>query len=462
MNGSDGVLPVPDTNNSIAPQAPKTTRRRWPYGVIGFLLLLVASIAVVLTNAMIEIPPPTGPAAVGFRTTTLVDPSRVMVVHGRRTARVVTLDIWYPAANTQGRLPEPYQDAALAALLAKYQGIPDVAGSAPSYAFNGAPLQPGKYPVVVFNHGYGSFTKQNFANFQELASHGYLVVSLGHPQESLMARDRRGGVIEFNPSATEYVDFLKSQQHAALTAVALTAALTQQRAARTRAEHHSASLALARQQPFVGLRHLLSNWVLDTRLVIAALAHVPGADPTRVTLMGHSAGGVVALEIAKSPPSGVRGVINLDGPWVSYDDGARELQLPLLAFLSTHNLLEGHDVGMHGTFDAALNAGSQPAYVIEIAGTAHNNFTDLGFVRLLKYISSVLGPADGMAVYRWQNAATLTFLHGLETGALPAQLLAADPALHQRRLPKHITLTHADPQASAAPAQPTAVSSSAR
>ncbi len=449
-------------NDSHAQEIKPAKRRLWLYGVGACLLLLVAVIVVVLANAVIEIPPPSGPLAVGFRTTMLRDPTRLLSVHGQNTARVVTLDIWYPASSTDGKQPEPYQDAALAALLSKYQGIPDIAGSSPSHAYRGAPLQPGKHPVVLFNHGYGSFTKQNFANLQELASHGYLVISLGHPQESLLSRDERGAVLEFNADAPEYIAYLNSQQGPASTAALLEAALTQQRTATTAAAHRAASLALSQQQPFVGLRRLLQDWVLDTRLVIAALARIPGADPTRVALMGHSLGGVVSLEVAKAPPPGVLGVVNLDGPWVSYADGQRQLQVPLLAFLSTHNLLEGHDVGMHGTFDAELNVGSQPAYLIEIAGAAHNNFTDLGFVRIMKYISPVLGPADGLAVYRWQNAATLTFLRGLESGALPDQLLASSAALQQRRLPQRFTPTNAGPVASAASVPVAAASASAR
>ena len=441
---------------------PSSTRRRWLYGVGASVLLLVALAIVVLANAMIEIPPPSGSFAVGFRSTTLRDPTRAMNLHGRDTPRVVTLDIWYPAANTEGRQAEPYQDAALAALLSKYQGIPDVGGSSPSHAFTGAPAQPGEHAVVVFNHGYGSFTKQNFANFQELASHGYVVISVGHPQESLMARDERGAIIEFNANAPEYVAYLQSQQGPASTAARLEAALKQQRNAGTAAEHADASRALTQQQPFVGLQQLMQDWVLDTRLVIAALARIPGADATRVTLMGHSLGGVVSMEIAKAPPAGVLGVINLDAPWISYADDRRPLRIPLLAFLSTHNLLEGHDLGMHGTFDAALGAGAQRAYIIEIADTAHNNFTDLGFVRIMKYISPVLGPADGVAVYRWQNTATLVFLRGLESGVLPDRLLASSAAVQQRTLPAQLTPPDAAPRASVAPAPAVAVDASAR
>jgi dienelactone hydrolase len=401
-------------------------------GVGLFVVGLVAALALVLLNAVVTIPKPSGPHAVGFRSTTLTDPSRTMTIRGQTSPRVVTLDTWYPATSVVGLTAEPYQDKLLAQLLAKYQNIPDVAASEPSYSFIAAPMLPGAHPVIVFNHGYSSYTKQNFSNMQELASQGYLVISVGHPTESLVAKDAQGNAIEFNPDSREYVAYKQAQSNPKAFATALGAGMAKQRSAHDAASHQLASQELSTLQPYVDLQALLNEWVLDTRLVISNLSSLPEADATRVTLMGHSFGGVTSLEIAKDPPPGVIGVINLDGPWVRYGADERPLQLPLLAFLSTENKLEGQDLGMHGTFDVVLKAGTQPAHVIEIAGTAHNNFTDLSYVQLLKYISPILGSVDVKDITRWQNEATLEFLHRLEKGNMPPPLLPADARINQR------------------------------
>ncbi len=409
------------------------SRQRVPLiALVVALAAIVGAAALVLSNAVIDIPKPGGPHAVGFRSTTLLDPARTMAVHGQTRPRVITLDTWYPATNTAGLIAEPYQDKLLAQLLAQHQGIPDMGASGPSYAFVDASALPGKHPVVIFNHGYGSFTKQNFSNMQELASHGYLVISIGHPAESLVAKDADGGVIEFDPNTPQYVEYSRVQKDTKAYAETLSAILARQRAAGDAAAHQRASQELASVQPFVGLQPMVDAWARDTRHVIDALSSMPEADSARVTLMGHSLGGVVSLDIAKNPPPGVIGVINLDGPWVRYGQDTRPLRVPLLALLSTDNVLEGQDIGMHGTFDGALKAGEKPAHVIEIAGAAHNNFTDLTYVQLLKYITPILGSVDAHAVTRWQNEAMLAFLRGLETGVMPAALLAPDARVQQR------------------------------
>lgn len=407
-------------------------RRTVLIGFAAVAAFLTAALALVLSNAMIEIPKPSGPHAVGFRSATLAIPSRSMTVQGRPQPRVVTLDTWYPAVTTAGFPAEPYQEKALAQLLAKYQNIPDMGGSASSHAFAGAPALPGRHPVVIFNHGYSSFTKQNFSNMQELASHGYLVISIGHPGDSLVSKDAQGGLITFNAGTSQYADYKKMQENPKAMAARLSDILAQQRAAGSLAEHQRNSQALAGVPPFAGLQPMLSEWVLDTRAVIDSLSALPEADPTRVTLMGHSFGGVTSLEIAKDPPPGVNGVINLDGPWVLYGDDARPLRVPMLALLSTDNRLEGKDIGMHGTFDTVLAAGDQPAHVIEITGAAHNNFTDLNYVQLLKYITPILGSVDARELARWQDDATLTFLQRLDTGDLRQPLLVPDARVNQR------------------------------
>lgn len=407
-------------------------RRTVLIGFAAVAAFLAAALALVLSNAMIEIPKPGGPHAVGFRSTTLAIPSRSMTVQGRPQPRVVTLDTWYPATTTAGFIAEPYQEKALAQLLAKYQNIPDMGDSKNSHAFVDAPILPGRHPVVVFNHGYSSFTKQNFSNMQELASHGYLVISIGHPGDSLISKDAQGNPIPFNAETSQYADYKKAQENPKAMAAALSEILAQQRSASTLAAHQLSSRALARVQPFAGLQPMLTEWVLDTRAVIDSLGAMPEADPARVTLMGHSFGGLTALAIAKDPPPGVNGVINLDGPWVLYADDARPLRVPMFALLSTDNRLEGKDIGMHGTFDAVLAAGDQPAHVIEIAGAAHNNFTDLNYVQLLKYITPILGSVDARELARWQNDATLTFLQRLDKGGLSQPLLAPDARVNQR------------------------------
>jgi dienelactone hydrolase len=351
--------------------------------VAAVLVALGAVLAYLLSTAIIAIPKPSGPHAVGFTSTTVSE-----------LTRTVTLDIWYPASSTAGHRAAPYNEAALRAMLAKYQGIPaGLNRETPSFAFQDAPVLSGQHPVVIFNHGFGSFSKQNASNAQELASHGYLVISLAHPGDSLIAQGANAQTVEFN-SQDQIYQQLRASQGTPAFAAGLATSLAAQRRASTPETHLSATQALTRTPPYSLLGPLRQRWLDDTRLVIARLSADQGgsilscADASRVNVMGHSFGGVTALDVARNPPPGVQRVINLDGPWLEAVGGENgdtpNLKTPVLALLSTQNILRRQDLGLHGTFDMALQQGHQGGHIIEIAGTAHLNFTDLNFIPILR------------------------------------------------------------------------------
>ena len=41
-----------------------------------------------------------------------------------------------------------------------------------------------KFPLIVFNHGYFSYIEGNSFLLTDLASHGYVILSVGHPLEA--------------------------------------------------------------------------------------------------------------------------------------------------------------------------------------------------------------------------------------------------------------------------------------
>jgi predicted dienelactone hydrolase len=303
---------------------------------IGVVLgILGAGMAFVFSGAVIPIPKPGGPNLIGFATTTITDPSRTMptwtmpsrtmpsrTVNNQNAPRVITLDLWYPASSTEGLKAAPYTETALNTMLEKYQGIPaSVNGETPSFAFQDAPVLAGSYPTVIFNHGYGSFSKQNASNAQELASHGYFVISIAHPGDSLIARDQQNNLLEFDATDTVYQKISAAQKDASFAAK-LAARLAAQRDAKTSLEYTTASRELARTMPYRELEPVKQRWLEDTLFVIRTLWQtskpkiLEAANAAQLTLMGHSFGGTVTLEIARNPPAGVQRIINLDGPWL--------------------------------------------------------------------------------------------------------------------------------------------------
>lgn len=408
------------------PQAP---RRKGRLLLAGGLASLMTALSACLPTLEIPFPEPTGPYSVGITQQTL----------SVQAEKVLTLDIWYPAASTAGHPRAPYTEKALNEALSKQFGMPSFLFSeTPSYAHQEAPPAPGPHAVVIFNHGYASFSKQNAATFQELASHGYVVISLAHAGESLMAYDAAGKAVLFDAQSETNVALKHLQKDLASYAQRLAPKLSRQRQAQTRDAYARASMELAEDPQFVALQPQIRRWLADTHAVIAALRGsaragvLREADPGNFTVMGHSLGGLVAMRLASEPVEGLRGIINLDGPWVPGEAGAiAPPRVPSLNLLSTHYVVAKQDLSSVGTLHGLYREGSAIAHILAVKGTAHYNFTDLNFVPALKF-TGMVGPVDPRRMAEIQNQAIREFLQRTTRGGgapLEAPLVLEHPDL---------------------------------
>ena len=130
----------------------------------------------------LALPAPTGPYRLGTASLRLIDSSRP----GR--CRELMASVWYPATADARRCPvAPWlPDAPMRALLAD-NGFPAGAAAAPLTAGReGAPALRalGRRPVVVFSHGSAGHRSETTIVVQELAGHGYVVVTVDHPYDS--------------------------------------------------------------------------------------------------------------------------------------------------------------------------------------------------------------------------------------------------------------------------------------
>ena len=55
------------------------------------------------------------------------------------------------------------------------------------------------FPVLIYNHGYSGFTSVYQSVFEELARHGYIVVSIGHENDSSLLIVDDGVIITTDP-----------------------------------------------------------------------------------------------------------------------------------------------------------------------------------------------------------------------------------------------------------------------
>ncbi len=116
-----------------------------------------------------------GPYAAGYTTLHLAGGRRVVV--------------WYPAdpAATTGHTQETIDLSSMLspALQAKIPASSRVLYKAAAYADAPAATTPGKYPLVVFSHGFAGYPEQSVSLTTHLASWGFVVAAPDHVERSL-------------------------------------------------------------------------------------------------------------------------------------------------------------------------------------------------------------------------------------------------------------------------------------
>ena len=119
---------------------------------------------------------------------------------GQRTLRLpsgVPVEVWYPAKRGTGAgEPEATYDVVswLPELL-KEQLPPGASVTYASGGVRGLPIARGRFPLVVFSHGYAGFRTQSSELTSALASWGFVVASPDHPSRNLTK-------VLFGPPAT--------------------------------------------------------------------------------------------------------------------------------------------------------------------------------------------------------------------------------------------------------------------
>ncbi len=233
-----------------------------------------------VSNGMSAVPPPTGPNKVGTRVIELVDAMRSDPYHATGARRELAVRFWYPTALTRDCRPAPYASAKVWNYLAQLERVP--APQVKTNSCQDAAITLGTHPVVVFTHGYtGTFTDYTFL-FEDLASRGYVVASVGHTYET---------------TAVEFSDGRLAKS-----------VLGSHIGDTWRINRQSTSLAVA-----VRLNDL--KFVMDELELLNASGTSPFAgklDLSRVALAGHSLGGLTAL-LGIEFDSRFRASISIDG-----------------------------------------------------------------------------------------------------------------------------------------------------
>ena len=254
------------------------------------------------------------------------------------------------------------------------------------------------FPLVVFSHGAFGYYQSNTSTYMELASNGYVVVSLDHPHHSFFTQDTAGRIIlvdqGFIGSVMEIGDSTDPNANA--------------------------EEKLSRYQDWMELRTADIGFVLDA--VEAAKAEkemsdiwflskgshdnirsvLEKIDMQSVGLMGHSMGGAASAALGRERKD-VSAVIDLDGTMLSEYAGVvdgrfvisdQPYELPILEFVNweTRNQLQEYLSDEEDYPNTKVMKYARTGFSVILRDTKHMDFTDLPL--LSPFIGKMLGSGE--------------------------------------------------------------------
>ena len=363
----------------------------------GVAVVTVAMTAM-LPMAAFELPAPTGRYPVGTTSWHVIDPARRETFTASGELRQVEVLAWYPAAS-RGDMLAPYLRGGLAEVrsFATLFGVPpnsfdDLAGVKTHSTLDAPPATSGrKLPVLLFSHGYTGIPSAYTALLEDLASHGYAVLSVVHPYEASGATLEDGRVVTLLDPAGKLLPGVAD-------VFSEWGPEDQTMAAVTSTTDPAEQMRLLRGY-LAGLNKThaaLRRWADDTKVVLDRLSSIPAKsvagrlaarlDGRRVGVFGHSMGGVTAGQFCVDDARCAAG-LNLDGIPQSGTMIDKPLSRPFLMVYSARP-------GRLGASDPIYQRAARPYYRVDVADTRHLDFSDMALWGGPLRQRPVLGPID--------------------------------------------------------------------
>ena len=312
------------------------------------LLLVALALAILLgtstlgsTMAHLSLPATTGDHAVGKVTTVIIDPDRgEPATADGDDRRAVRLVAWYPARPDTG---EP------AAYIEGLERIGDglvASGSIGELERIGLEVvttsarrdadvaDAGAHPVAILSPGNATNVEFYGALAEELASHGYVVIGIDHPYQS--------AAVTIGETVATYAGDPPMSEAAATVAA--------------RIDERAADI----------------GFVIDRLAADAAGLDLlrDRLDLERVAVIGHSNGGLAAVQVCDDPR--VRACANIDGQNLAGPFGTgTDPTAPANPFLFLTK-----EAQLHPALADAFEAGDTGAFRVVVPAAQHDSFTD--------------------------------------------------------------------------------------
>jgi predicted dienelactone hydrolase len=359
------------------PPAEKSRRGSRTLAVIGAfvgLAIIWLTAELCLQVPSFAMPIPSGQYDVGTRTFLLVDESRIdnesPTHNGYRTMSIQT---WYPAELTGEEERSTYISKDIRIAMEQFDGMPawynGYLDRIRTHAYWNASIADATEPFPVILYSPSGNASLHKILFEELASRGYVVVSISHPHWSNVLFDNQGEVIHQGGVGERYQAWFREENTSAVQT-----AKGQILGGDTIGDLEQAQIALNRARP-VAISEL-RQWSEDVGFVLDQLAamNLPEGffdgqiDLSRTGVMGFSLGGATAGQFCVTDAR-CRVGINIDG-FMFGDILDGNLRVP---FMFIHSDNPEIKPGLAGTlfYEWAENS----AHIVQIAGAVHG---DLG------------------------------------------------------------------------------------
>lgn len=240
-----------------------------------------------------------------------------------------------------------------------------------------------KFPIVFFSHGAFGYYESNASTYLELASNGYIVISMEHPYHSIFTHDSEGKLITADQSFFQAV--MKANENAEESTSRETN-LASKEWIKLRLE--DADFAIDTVKESIETGEVSDKWILSENQKDGISQALHFADKDVIGFMGHSLGGATAVTIGRQRED-IKAVIDLDGTMLGeriVDEGGNllgiceeEYKTPLLSFDNEAHFrdrmecIEKNEVYDNNVVLAHATCG----FSTYIAKTAHMNYTDL-------------------------------------------------------------------------------------
>lgn len=387
--------------------------------LIAFLLFFITLVPP-LAVPMFRIPHPSGKFEVGsailfFRDTTRID----AFSKDENRFRELSVRVWYPASTDDREKGMPYMQTDEARCMAIHLNASDYILShynlvkTDSY-FNAEPIKD-QFPVIFYSPS-GSIL-DNTTLFQELASNGYIVVSVGHPYWNAFYYDQQSQVKLLDTENAHYKSIWEEESSSEVVKI--------------KEEITTAKDLESKRKAQQMLNRYMPQEVSDIRLWAEDISFLldqiedQSADQTaifrnidtlKVGAIGFSKGGAAAGQFCVTDKRCKAG-INLSG--FMFGDA---VEIPFSQPFMIMESIEPWCTDCDPICDLFYQTSLDAAYMVRINGARHGNFTDFSLLGGLNKLQGNIGPINGKRFLKIQNEYVLAFFNQYLKGE-PSDLL---------------------------------------